>query len=132
MAKQTVQQKTFEEYSLDELTLLTSFWHRDRGITANGTVQMQFIKFVEESGELAAAIAKKKPDELKDAIGDCLVLLNIIAELSDTSLKECWNHAYQEIKDRKGFLLSNGNFIKDSDPRYEEIVQKDIDENKRS
>lgn len=124
-----MQLKMFNSYSLDELSYLVSKWHMDRGITENGTVQMQFIKLTEEVGELAAAIARNKIDDAKDAIGDCLVLLNIIAELQGTSLKECWNLAYEEIKDRKGYLLSNGNFIKSTDPTYDEMVKQDKEKN---
>lgn len=124
-----MQLKMFNSYSLDELSCLVSKWHMDRGITENGTVQMQFIKLTEEVGELAAAIARNKIDDAKDAIGDCLVLLNIIAELQGTSLKECWNLAYEEIKDRKGYLLSNGNFIKSTDPTYDEMVKQDKEKN---
>jgi hypothetical protein len=119
----------FNSYSLDDLSYLVSKWHMDRGITENGTVQMQFIKLIEEVGELAAAIARNKIDDAKDAIGDCLVLLNIIAELQGTSLKECWNLAYEEIKDREGYLLSNGNFIKSTDPTYNEMVKQDKEKN---
>jgi len=32
--------------------------------------------------------------------------------------------AYNEIKDRKGFLTPEGNFIKESDPIYQEIIKK--------
>lgn len=129
LKEKVLQLKMFNSYSLDELSCLVSKWHMDRGITENGTVQMQFIKLTEEVGELAAAIARNKIDDAKDAIGDCLVLLNIIAELQGTSLKECWNLAYEEIKDRKGYLLSNGNFIKSTDPTYDEMVKQDKEKN---
>lgn len=129
LKERVLQLKMFNSYSLDELSHLVSKWHMDRGITENGTVQMQFIKLTEEIGELAAAIARNKIDDAKDAIGDCLVLLNIIAELQGTSLKECWNLAYEEIKDREGYLLSNGNFIKSTDPTYNEMVKQDKEKN---
>jgi hypothetical protein len=32
--------------------------------------------------------------------------------------------AYNEIKDRKGFLTPEGNFVKDTDPRYNEIIKR--------
>lgn len=120
-----MQLKMFESYSLDEISRLVSIWHKERGITDNGTVHMQFIKLTEEVGELAAAIARNKIDDAKDAIGDCLVLLNIVAELQGTSLNECWNLAYEEIKDRQGYLLSNGNFIKSTDPTYQQMIDQD-------
>lgn len=121
-----VQVKMFENYTLDELSKLVSMWHRDRGITANGTVEMQFIKLTEELGELASGIAKRKTDVVIDSIGDCMVLLNVIAEMYGTTLADCWNYAYNEIKDRKGYLLSNGNFIKSTDANYEQVVLEDM------
>ena len=32
--------------------------------------------------------------------------------------------AYNEIKDRRGFLTPEGNFVKDTDPRYNDIIKK--------
>ena len=40
------------------------------------------------------------------------------------SLEECVEVAYNEIKDRKGFLTPEGNFVNSTDPRYEEILKK--------
>ena len=51
----------------------------------------------------------------------CLDYLNKIAELTGTTLKECVQIAYNGIKDRKG-IMSNGVFIKESDPAYASII----------
>ena len=37
---------------------------------------------------------------------------------------EALRFAYNEIKDRRGFLTPEGNFVKSTDPRYEEIIKK--------
>lgn len=74
----------------------------------------QFIKLQEETGEIAAAILKDKPEELKDGIGDAFVVLTILAMQLGTSVEECALLAYDEIKDRKG-KLQNGTFVKESD-----------------
>ena len=50
-----------------------------------------------------------------------------IAALQNTTLKECVQVAYDDIKDRKG-IMSNGVFIKDSDPAYLDVV-KSIESN---
>ena len=42
------------------------------------------------------------------------VVLTNIARLAGTSIVECAEHAYEEIKDRKG-EWRNGMFIKESD-----------------
>ena len=57
----------------------------------------------------------------------CLDYLAKIAELSGATLEECVQIAYDDIKDRKG-IMSNGVFIKDSDPAYLEVV-KSIESN---
>lgn len=44
-----------------------------------------------------------------------------IAALQNTTLKECVQIAYNDIKDRKG-IMSNGVFIKESDPDYASII----------
>ena len=50
-----------------------------------------------------------------DDIGDCLVVLNTLAIMHDTSLEECMAVAYDDIKDRKGHMNSEGIFIKEGD-----------------
>lgn len=52
---------------------------------------------------------------------DSLSILNKIAELSGTTLQECVQIAYNDIKDRKG-LMHNGVFIKESDPAYQDAL----------
>ena len=46
--------------------------------------------------------------------------LEIIAETIETTLEECVQIAYNDIKDRKG-LMHNGVFVKESDPAYASI-----------
>jgi len=47
-----------------------------------------------------------------DDIGDCLVVLINIAERNGLSLFDCLNHAYEDIKDRKGKMVG-GVFVKE-------------------
>jgi len=47
-----------------------------------------------------------------------------IAKTRHTSLTESWAVAYDDIKDRKGILNKAGNFIKDTDPAYEQAVKE--------
>lgn len=44
-----------------------------------------------------------------------------IAKHNKLTIEQCVEHAYNEIKDRKG-IMHNGTFIKESDPRYAELV----------
>ena len=97
----------------DELINLISHWAMKRGIVNNSTPLAQFAKLVSEIGELGDNIAKQRP--VIDDIGDCLVVLNTLAIMHDTTLEECLAFAYDEIKDRKGYMNSEGIFIKEGD-----------------
>ena len=57
----------------------------------------------------------------EDAIDSGLRALEFLAEEYDLTLQECVEHAYNEIKDRKG-IMYNGTFIKESDARYKELT----------
>lgn len=48
--------------------------------------------------------------------------LKTIAIKSGTTLQECIQIAYDDIKNRKG-IMSNGVFIKESDPAYESVIK---------
>lgn len=89
-------------------------WGEERNFYGKGgaTIQSQFIKLMEEAGELAGNIARGR--DVKDDIGDMVVVLIHIAKLSGTDLETCINVAYNDIKDRKGTFI-NGSFIKESD-----------------
>lgn len=86
-------------------------WAQERGIYDKGNVKTQYVKLMEEGGELAKAILKQDQPELIDAIGDCVVVLTNLAHLAGTSIEHCIDSAYNEIKNRKG-QMSNGTFVK--------------------
>lgn len=95
--------------TLDELIIQ---WASDRNILEGSTRKDQMTKLMEEIGELAGWIARGNEYKVKDSIGDALVVLTIIAKQSGTSIEECLNLAWNEIKDRKGKMV-DGIFIKD-------------------
>ena len=97
----------------DELIHLISLWAMNRGIVNNITPLAQFAKLVSEIGELGDNIAKER--DVTDDIGDCLVVLNTLAIMNDTTLEECLKVAYDDIKDRKGHMNTHGVFIKEGD-----------------
>jgi len=88
-------------------------WAQDRNLIEGSTVQSQFVKLIEEIGELAEAIAKGKDEQFMDSIGDAFVVLTILAAQKDLEIEECVVHAWQEIKDRKGKMI-DGIFIKEA------------------
>lgn len=87
-------------------------WHADRNLIAGSTDQAQFVKLMEEAGELAGNIARGK--DIEDDIGDMLVVLINLAERNNTTLYECLGVAWEDIKYRKGKMV-DGVFIKESD-----------------
>jgi NTP pyrophosphatase (non-canonical NTP hydrolase) len=87
-------------------------WAKDRGLYDKGNAQTQYVKLIEEAGELAQAILKQDPKEIEDAIGDMVVVLTNLAHLNAMSIEECIHSAYNEIKNRKG-KMQNGTFVKE-------------------
>lgn len=97
----------------EDLIHRINLWSMSRGIINNSTPLAQFAKLVSEVGELGDNIAKQR--NVEDDIGDCLVVLNTLAVMFDTSLERCLEIAYDDIKDRKGHMNSEGIFIKEGD-----------------
>ena len=87
-------------------------WAEQRGLYNEGDPKTQTLKLMEEAGEICRAVLKKDEPEIIDGIGDCVVVLTNLAHLCDTSIEECIEAAYNEIKDRKG-KMDNGTFKKD-------------------
>lgn len=72
----------------------------------------QYTKLQEESNELLIALLEENPVEIQDAIGDCVVVLTILADQVGFDIEDCIEHAYHQIKNRKGKTI-NGNFVKE-------------------
>ena len=87
-------------------------WAEDRGLYHKGDPKTQTLKLMEEAGEICRAVLKQDEEQIIDGIGDCVVVLTNLAHLAGTSIEECIDAAYNEIKDRKG-KMSNGTFKKD-------------------
>ena len=87
-------------------------WHHDRNLIDGSDDKTQFAKLIQEAGELSDNICKGK--DIKDDIGDMIVVLINIAERNDISLTECIKTAWEDIKDRKG-MMRDGVFIKEDD-----------------
>jgi NTP pyrophosphatase (non-canonical NTP hydrolase) len=66
---------------------------------------------MEEAGELAQALLKNDRPEIKDAIGDMVVVLTNLAHLENFAIEDCVESAYIEIVNRKGKMV-NGTFVK--------------------
>jgi len=88
-------------------------WADVRGITQNGDVKTQYIKLLEETGELAEAILKDNKLDIIDAIGDAVVVLTNLSTLVGVNIEHCIDAAYGEISNRTGTMV-NGTFVKDT------------------
>jgi len=86
-------------------------WASIRGIYDEGNSHTQYVKLMEEAGELAAALLNKDKYEIKDAIGDMVVVLTNLAALEGMTIENCIDAAYKEIANRTGTML-NGTFVK--------------------
>ncbi|MBN6067858.1 pyrophosphatase [Aggregatibacter actinomycetemcomitans] len=53
-------------------------WAEERNLIKGSTPQKQFLKFVEEIGELCGGLSKGNEKLIKDSIGDCFVVLTIL------------------------------------------------------
>lgn len=89
-------------------------WGYARGIVQNGTPLGQAKKTLEETLELMDAIDANNKKEIIDAIGDIVVTLIMQCAIQKVTLTECLEHAYNQIKDRKGYLNAEGIFVKES------------------
>ncbi|MPM85325.1 hypothetical protein SDC9_132403 [bioreactor metagenome] len=98
---------------ITELTARIEEWARDRGLDTADPVK-QMLKLGEEYGELCQGLAKDKPDQVEDSIGDMYVVLTILSLQLGLDIEDCVQKAYSEIKDRKGRLV-NGVYIKEAD-----------------
>ena len=99
----------FFRFNMNDLVLK---WADERGLLKAENAPRQMLKLIEEVGELAGAMAKNKPGDIVDAIGDIQVVLIILSKQLGYDYEQCLVDAYNVIKERKGKLI-NGVFVKD-------------------
>ena len=98
--------------SYSELEMKIVQWDEKRGIVQNSNPLAQAIKTQEELDELVDALRNNDTPAIADAYGDILVTLIMGCACADLDLVSCLEGAYNEIKDRKGFLNKDGIFVK--------------------
>lgn len=98
--------------NLEQLEKATAQWHHDRNLINGASDKDQYMKLIQEAGELSDNICKNK--DIRDDIGDMMVVLINIAERNGLTLTDCLQVAYDDIKDRKGRMV-DGVFIKEGD-----------------
>ena len=87
-------------------------WHYDRNLIEGSSDKDQVLKLAQELGELSDSVCKGK--DIRDDIGDMLVVMINIAERNGVVLSECLNKAWNDIKHRKG-KMKDGIFVQEAD-----------------
>ena len=87
-------------------------WAIERNLYEKGDSKTQTLKLMEEVGETARAILKSDEPEVKDGLGDILVVLINLSHLCGYKLEDCLAEAYTVISKRKGKMI-NGTFVKE-------------------
>lgn len=93
-------------------------WADKRGLK-QADPNIQWMRITEEVGEIRDVLLKptkftEPQAALKDAIGDTLVTIIVLAHQLDLDVTECLSIAYEEIENRKGKMV-NGTFVKEED-----------------
>ena len=97
---------------MEDLVNKIAQWHRDRNLIDGSTDKDQYMKLIQEAGELSDNICKGR--DISDDIGDMMVVLINIATRNNLTITECLEAAYNDIKDRKGRMI-DGVFVKEDD-----------------
>lgn len=104
--------------TVSELITKVNEWADERNLK-QADPKIQWMRVTEEVGEIRDVLLKptkftEPQAALKDAIGDTLVTIIVLAHQLDLDVTECLTIAYEEIKNRKGRMV-NGTFVKEED-----------------
>ena len=103
--------KAFEPNSTSVFNKIRD-WAKARNLYQKGDSKTQYVKLMEEAGELAQALLKQNKPEIKDAIGDMVIVLANLSELEGFKIEDCINESFNVISKRTGKMV-NGTFVKD-------------------
>ena len=104
--------------TFSDLIIKINHWADKRNLK-QADPKIQWMRITEEVGEIRDVLLKptkftEPQAALKDAIGDTLVTIIVLAHQLDLDVTECLGIAYEEIKNRKGKMI-NGTFVKEDD-----------------
>lgn len=116
--------------SISELIDKVNEWADERNLQ-QADPNIQWMRVTEEVGEIRDVLLKptkftEPQAALKDAIGDTLVTIIVLARQLDLDVTECLSVAYEEIKNRKGKMV-NGTFVKEEDLKTRESANSSDD-----
>ena len=111
--KKTVKYKApMLHVSVETFDKLIRQWHHDRNLIEGSTDKDQILKLMQELGELSDNCCKGY--DMRDDLGDMMVVMINIMERNGYTLEGCLGQAYGDIKDRKGRMV-DGIFVKEED-----------------
>ena len=88
-------------------------WAFEKQIFDKASQETQFLKLIEEVGELSVSIQNDNYEDFIDAVGDCVVVLTILAQMKGIRIEHCIEEVYDVISKRKGKMV-NGVFVKEN------------------
>ena len=102
-----------------ELVTLTKKWFVDRDLEHGGRLDKQALKLSEEFGELCAGYLKQNEnlaskEMCRHNLVRAVAYLKSISKVLGYDFADCFEVAYNEIKDRKGKWI-DGTFVKEED-----------------
>ncbi len=96
---------------MQELIRKVNKWFEDRNLIEGSTDKDQILKLMQELGELSDHACKG--EDIRDDLGDMLVVMLNIMKRNNYTIEECLQIAYDDIKDRRGKMV-DGIFVKES------------------
>ena len=97
---------------MQELIEKVNTWFEDRNLIEGSTDKDQVLKLMQDLGELSDHACKG--EDIRDDLGDMLVVMLNIMKRNNFTMEECLQIAYNDIKDRKGKMV-DGIFVKESE-----------------
>ena len=88
-------------------------WAAGKNLITGSTWQKQFGKLQEEVNEAKEAMELKDRAKVKDELGDCGVVLTLLAAQHGLNFEDCLEAALTKISKRTGKVI-DGVFVKDS------------------
>lgn len=98
---------------MNELQNKVVEWAESKNLLTGSTWEKQYVKLAEEKDELMLALLAKDISAVEDELGDCLVVLTVIAAQQGLTLTQCYERAYNKISKRTGKTI-DGIFVKDA------------------
>ena len=81
---------------MENLVRLVEQWHVDRNLIDGATDKDQVLKLIQGMGELSDNVCKGR--DIRDDLGDMLVVMINIMKRNDISMEECLQVAYDILK----------------------------------